>query len=128
MRKGILLAIASALVVSCGGAFPFPYPQTAPIPPFSGRIHGWCSESASVGVKGHPENCTIADRDGNFLTSEGSDFYFGMDQVYFSRAYRITVTTNGKISKSWQTDRPPLIGRYKGQPYHNKAIGLGHLR
>ena len=128
MSKEALLAISSLLLVSCGGVIPFPYPQTAPIPPFSGRVHGWGADGAWVEVQGHPETRTTADTNGNFVTREGSDFYFGMDQAYFPRAYRMTASTNGKINKSWQIERPPLIGRYKGQPDHDKPVALGDLR
>ncbi|MEP3212677.1 MAG: hypothetical protein ABJQ29_05740 [Luteolibacter sp.] len=40
----------------------------------------------------------------------------------------MTASTNGKINMSWQIERPLLIGRYEGQPGHNKPIGLGDLR
>ena len=109
MKIELLLSIPTLLLISCGGAIPFPYPQTAPIPPFSGRVHGWGSDGVRVEVQGHPETRTTADRNGNFVTREGSDFYFGMDQAYFSRDYRMTASTNGKISKSWSIERPPLI-------------------
>lgn len=128
MRKETLLAIPSLLLVSCGGAIPFPYPQTAPIPQFAGRVHGWGSDGVCVEVQGHPETRTTADRNGNFVTRKGSDFYFGMDQAYFSRDYRMTASVNGKINKSWLIERPPLIGRYEGLPDHDKPIGLGDLR
>jgi|LakMenEpi05May12_1017382.scaffolds.fasta_scaffold02650_4 hypothetical protein len=123
MKIELLLSIPTLLLISCGGAIPFPYPQTAPIPPFSGRVHGWGSDGVRVEVQGHPETRTTADRNGNFVTREGSDFYFGMDQAYFSRDYRMTASTNGKISKSWSIERPPLIGRYEGQPDHGRPVG-----
>jgi hypothetical protein len=46
-----------------------------------------------------------------------------MDQAYFSRDYRMTASTNGKISKSWSIEHPPLIGRYEGQPDHGRPVG-----
>jgi hypothetical protein len=128
MSQEALVVISSLVLVSCGGAIPFPYPQTAPIPPYSGRVHGWGADGASVEVQGHPETRTRADKNGNFTTREGSDFYFGMDQAYFSKAYRLTASTNGKIHKSRAIERPPWIGRYEGQPDHKKPIGLGDLR
>ena len=107
MRNEALVVISSLLLVSCGGAVPFPYPQTAPIPSFSGRIHGWGTDGGWVEVQGHPETRTIADRNGSFVTKEGSDFYFGMEQAYFSRTYRMRASTNGRIDKRWQIERPP---------------------
>lgn len=128
MNQSALLAIPSLLLASCGGAIPLLYPQTAPIPSFSGRVHGCGAAGAWVQVQGHPETGTTADRHGSFVTQEGADFYFGMDQAYFPRSYQLTAFTSGKIHKKWPIVRPPLIGHYQGQPGYSEPIELGRLR
>jgi hypothetical protein len=128
MIRFALIAAPCVLLASCGGAIPFPYPQTAPITPFAGRVECWGADGALVEVQGHPETRTTADKNGNFQTREGSDFYFGMDQAYFSRSYRITASTSGKINGSWAVERPSLLGHYHGQPEYGKATNIGSLR
>lgn len=128
MKTKLFAASTCLVLASCGAAIPFPYPQIAPIPEFSGRIHGYGSSGSLVEIYGHPETATTTDRSGYFRTNAGSDFFFGRDQFYFPKDYRLAASMNGKIHSVWSVQRPPMLGRYKNQPDHAKTIEVGDLR
>lgn len=128
MKTAFLLAPACFLLASCGSAFPLPFPQRAPIPAFVGRVEGRQLVGSAIQVENHPETATATDGEGQFRTLEGCDFYFGMEQSFFPRSYRLIATRHGEILKSWEVERPGLLGHYPGQPFHSRGIDVGNLR
>lgn len=121
--KSILLLLPCILLTSC--LLPIPFPQTEPLPAYTGTITTQAARGDTVRIKGHPATTAPVAKDGTFTTRPTMDSFIGLDARYTSRTYKLQSLRNGTILKTWPVTRPPVYFDTKEQ---TKPQSLGNLR